>query len=375
MKVLHLIDSEGLYGAEKMLLTLVGGQRNSGVDACILSSTNNAEVRKPLVQTAKEQGLPVIEWLMKDGLNFFQALKIVSYAKENNFSVLHAHGYKFDILMGLIPLFIRKLPLVCTLHGYLSSDKFTKLWLYQQVDRRVVAKAQATVFVSHAMTQRDEFKELPIKNKHVIYNGIQFDYTKSGNKSPLLEKIYPSKEIDGLHIIVAVGRLSPEKGFNDLIKAFSIIYPENPNLRLLILGEGEEREGLETLIKELGLIAVVSLPGFVDDVASIIKRSDLLVMSSYTEGMPITLLEAVVENIPVIATKVGGIPELLSDYKKAIMIEPGDSLGISGAVKDVLGNEDMKKWTDVSDVEEKFSCYQMVNGYLELYNSLGLNVS
>lgn len=374
MKVLHLIDSEGLYGAEKMLLTLVGGQRLAGLDAHILSSTNNAEVCKPLAQAAKKQGLPVIEWFMKDGLNFFQALKIVGYAREKKFSVLHAHGYKFDILIGLIPLFIRKLPLVCTLHGYLSSDKFTKLWLYQQVDRRVVARAQATVFVSHAMTQREEFKELPIKNKHVIYNGIEFDYTKSGNKPPLIEKIYPSKEADGLRIIVAVGRLSPEKGFSDLIKAFSIIYPENPNLRLLILGEGEEREGLESLIKELDLIAVVSLPGFIDDVVSIIKKSDLLVMSSYTEGMPITLLEAVVENVPVVATKVGGIPELLGDYEKAIMIEPGDSLEISGAIESVLGDDNMQKRTDVSDIEEKFSCLKMVNGYLELYNSLGLNV-
>ena len=372
MKVLHLIDSEGLYGAEKMLLTLVDGQRLSGVDAHILSSTNNTEVCKPLVQAAKKQDLPVIEWFMKDGLNFFQALKIVSYARENNFSVLHAHGYKFDILIGLIPLFIRKLPLVCTLHGYLSSDKFTKLWLYQQVDRRVVARAQATVFVSHAMTQREEFKELPIKNKHVIYNGIHFEHAKSGNKPPLLEKIYPSKEVDGLRIIVAVGRLSPEKGFNDLIKAFSIIYSENPNLRLLILGEGEEREGLESLIKELGLIAVVSLPGFVDDVASIIKKSDLLVMSSYTEGMPITLLEAVVENVPVVATDVGGVPELLGDYGKAIMVEPGDSLGISGAIEHVLGNDDMKKWADVSDIEEKFSCSEMVNGYSAVYKALGI---
>jgi glycosyltransferase involved in cell wall biosynthesis len=370
MKVMHMIDSAGLYGAEKMLLDLVTEQQQIGLSPVILSSTNNSQI-KPLVEEAKKRGLETIEWKMKDGLNIVQALKILRYAKNNNVSVFHSHGYKFNILMGLLPSGVRKIPLVSTVHGYLKANKFSKLWLYQWVDRWFLSRAEAAVFVSHAMLKQPAFYSLKINNPQVIYNGIDLNGKQiDDQKSTRLSDLVSNFDSADLRIIGAVGRLSAEKGFDDLVEAFSKLYRSNNSFRLLIVGEGPERDRLQTLIDQRGLSEVVRMPGYINYFSTNFSQLDVLVMSSHAEGMPITLLEAVGANCPIVATQVGGIPEVLEAYPKAKMVPPNAPGKLAFAIKAILVDQSFREKADLENFKLKFSSRSMAENYIQIYRSV-----
>ena len=130
LKVLHLIDSGGLYGAEKMLLSLVKEQLKTGLEPMILSAGELDVIEKPIEAEAKRLGLPVIPWRMKPGLNLKESFKILRWAKKNRYDLLHSHGFKFNVLLGIYPERVRKIPMIATLHGYVYAPRFSKLWFY-----------------------------------------------------------------------------------------------------------------------------------------------------------------------------------------------------------------------------------------------------
>jgi hypothetical protein len=107
LKVLHLIDSGGLYGAEKMLLSLVQEQLKQGLDPMILSAGEPGTDEKPIEAEARNKGLPVTAWRMAPGLNLKESWKILKWAQDNKYQLLHSHGFKFNVLLGMYPAWIR----------------------------------------------------------------------------------------------------------------------------------------------------------------------------------------------------------------------------------------------------------------------------
>ena len=124
IKILHLIDSAGLYGAEKMLLTLASEQVKQGFQPTILSANEGSDDENPLETEAIKLGLPVKRWTMDAGLNVTATRHILDWSKRNHYDVMHTHGYKFDILVGMSSKRAREIPLVCTVHGYTIAPFF-----------------------------------------------------------------------------------------------------------------------------------------------------------------------------------------------------------------------------------------------------------
>ena len=147
IKVLHLIDSGGLYGAEKMLLALVSEQIKHGIEPMIFSVGEPGIGPKPLEVEASRSGLPVTPWRMKPGFNLMEALKIMRWATDHDYSLLHSHGYKFDILFGLLPIKIRGLPIISTVHGYVKAKFPRKIWFYELLDRIALRSVDHVIFV------------------------------------------------------------------------------------------------------------------------------------------------------------------------------------------------------------------------------------
>lgn len=141
-------------------------------------------------------------------------------------------------------------------------------------------------------------------------------------------------------LVTAVGRLDENKNFAMLIRAFSSIADEFPNTRLVIYGEGESRKKLEALIRENKMQDRISLPGVVSDVASHIESSKVFVLTSNTEGMPNSIMEAMALGIPVISTDCpcGGPAELIESGVNGILVPVGDAQKLSEALREVLGN-------------------------------------
>ncbi|WP_191965283.1 glycosyltransferase [Marinobacter halotolerans] len=371
LKVLHLIDSGGLYGAEKMLLALAKEQIRQGFEPMILSAGEHGVNEKPLEAEAKRLNIPVMPFRMKPGLNFKQAWKILRWAREQRYQLLHSHGFKFNVLLGMFPRNISRIPIVTTLHGYVHAPRFSNLWLYQQVDQLAIRRMKGVVLVGAAMK-----KEFPgkLSSGHavVIPNGLDLSALEMSSLALMDE---PFKSFFASHepVILGIGRLSKEKGFDRLISAFSEFKKDFPRSGLVIVGEGGCRQQLEELVSQLSVEEDVLMPGYCSYVPVLLRHSQALVMPSLSEGLPITLLEAMSLKVPVVASAVGEIPRVLSDGEGGTLLGNIEPDTISKAIKNIIANKTNScRQIKISHevVNKKYSSVAMSRNYLEFYKKV-----
>jgi glycosyltransferase involved in cell wall biosynthesis len=139
-------------------------------------------------------------------------------------------------------------------------------------------------------------------------------------------------------VLIAAGRLTWAKGYEDLISALELIVKEDKRIYCLIAGEGELRQKLEVQIRNSGLSEQILLLGYLPriDVLSLMEVSDIFIMPSRSEGTPIALLEAAALRKPILATSVGGIPEMLEDGKECILVSSGNLIELANAIKRLM---------------------------------------
>jgi len=372
VKILHLIDSGGLYGAERMLLTLVREQVAMGLSPMILSAGEPELAEKPLEVEARQLGLPVKAWRMAPGFNLWGAQELIRWARQEEYQLMHSHGYKFNVLMGMWPESLRKIPLITTLHGYVRARRFTKAWMYEGLDRLVLAQMCQVVLVSEAIRFQIP-KRLARSNRvSVIMNGLNTVSTCQAAATPLLPMLDTFLPDRG-PLILGVGRLSPEKGFDRLVDAFREFHSQYPNSALIIVGEGRERPRLEQQIADYGLTNYVRLPGYVAEVASLMKRASVLCIPSLTEGLPIALLEAMSLGVPVVASDVGEIGNVLGQGEGGLVFRYESPLALAdtliAAINDRSTTESRIRWSK-QRVEEDFSGRAMMEHYLNIYRQV-----
>lgn len=371
IKVLHLIDSGGLYGAEIMLLTLVEAQIKSGLRPVILSAGTPGIEEKALEAEARKRNLPVKVVRMKAGINLLKAWKILSYAKKEGFDVLHSHGYKFNILIGMFPCFVRRIPLMATLHGYTYANGFSLIQLYQRVERKMLEYIDGIVFVSDKIKNNPMLEGFSKQKEKTIFNGIDAEKVIQSSNDPSavkLSDIFHDYTEDNIYI-GAVGRMSEEKGFDLLIDAFMLLADRFPRLHLVIVGEGPLRRKLEEKVICAGIGDRVKMPGFIRPVYAILKGLDGLVISSYTEGLPITLLESCILNLKIVATDVGSISAVLDGYKGCSIVEAGNVEMLADSISDLIINNSNADSNEGWDAE-RFSAQTMCNEYTSFYKEL-----
>lgn len=364
MKVLHLIDSGGLYGAEKMLLALLNQQVGTHIQPILLSCGDLGQETKAIEQAAIEHGLEVISWRMKSGLNLAGMRQIIAWAKAQKIDVFHTHGFKFNVLFGLIPKpFRRQFKWVVTVHGFIPAKPFSKGAVYQWLDKKVSQLSDRLCLVSPAMLAIAEFKHH--KRTSVILNGIDSETQAIKHKAKLATA--PLK-------LLCIGRLSPEKGMNDLIEAIAILQQRGiTNLGLTIMGDGPLKPALIQQISALKLEQKVTLAGFVDQPTKYLLEYDVLVMPSLTEGIPITLLESMREKLPIIASAVGGIPFILGqDYPFLTIPADVNNLADNIATFSHTGHGEIKSLVDKNQKRfvDSFTAEQMHDNYLAVYENL-----
>ena len=378
-----------------MLLNLVAEQIKMGLKPTIASIGKKGISEKAIETEALERGFAVKKFRMSPGPNFVGALEILRYARQKVFDLMHCHGYKGNIMFGLMPRRLRGIPIVTTLHGYTSTGNgFNRMRLYEWLDSKSLKYIDAVVLVSKAMKSHFRIRKLDQTKVHVIHNGIpiQEKPIDESNNQPfndsttqqfilstiqskdlanqpfnqnnqsllqfnnLVNQPFNQYDCPPSHLlnlsssitagldqdiiefcqksftIGSIGRLSPEKGYLCLVEAFRKALEDFKDLRLVIIGEGEERKILEKRIAELNLENRVLLPGYRKDAKRYLGLFDVFVLSSLTEGLPITLLEAMQERVPIIATKVGGIPDVLEQGKAGLLIQPGKSRELYSAI-------------------------------------------
>jgi glycosyltransferase involved in cell wall biosynthesis len=220
-----------------------------------------------------------------------------------------------------------------------------KVRLYERLDKLVLRWVDAVVCVSQAQAAKVRRCGVPESRIHVIPNAI--DTERFRNVDPTgraeLESLFGDSLPERSLLVGAAGRLSPEKGFDILISAASQVVESIPNARFLIFGEGALRVPLEQQIKQLGLESHIKLVGFRQDLDRLLPHLDLFVQSSHTEGMPNVLLEALAAGVPIVATEVGGTPEVITAGWNGELVLPGSIEQLSTAILKSLLDRDIRR--------------------------------
>ncbi len=370
MKICHIIDSGGLYGAEIMLFNLILQQKKMGLKPILCSIGTFEDDVKLIESEARKLGVEVFAYRMKNGLNFVGAKRLVNKLRLRGVELLHLHGYKPDILFGYMPKKYIGIPIVTTLHGWTSSKLISRKSLYAWLDSFSLKYLDAVVVVNGVMQEIERLKKRKLKNIHVIENGIQPYDINSVNKKCFdaeLEDYSKSKIVVG-----AIGRLSEEKGFEYLIDAVKILSKKIDKLRLVIIGEGDNRARLYKRIVDNNIESSVLLTGYKKHASDYFAYFDVFVISSLTEGLPITLLEAMNSKTPIVATRVGGIPGVLKK-SGGILVNPKSAEELADAIEQVLSNNACAKQMIEFSYKEfiiNYSSMKMAKKYFNLYKQL-----
>lgn len=369
MRILHLIHSEGVYGAELILLYLAREQQLRGHQVTVGSMRDPGTPPTPFETLAAAYGVSVAPLRIAARPTPQVRGQLLRCARDVQAQVLHSHGYKANILLGLVPGGARP-PAVTTLHGWTTSQGFSRLRLYEWLDRQAIGRLEAVVVVARSMLELPALRALAPAKRHLIENGIPPRATRLADLAAQSVPAPPAALLEFVRrapTLLAIGRLSAEKNFAQLIEAFGRARSQGGAAhQLLIMGAGPEREALARQIGALGLTSSIQLGGYLAGADRLLGQAAGFVMSSLTEGMPLVLLEALQWHVPILATSVGAIPDLL-EGGAGRLVPPGDLVALTTGLAQLMQTRVPET---VGAAEARYSSARMAQRYLDLYEAI-----
>lgn len=331
VKVLQLISSGGYYGAENMLLNLCASQQKAGCQNSLMIFYNVHAPNVEFYERARRRGLSVRMVHCQGRADWRAVRQIEECIQEDGIQLLHTHGYKAD-LYGYVAARRSGKPIVATCHNWLGGT--AALGIYNRLDRMALKRFHGLAAVSDSVAQRLLASGVPARKIRTIANGIDVQKFESARPSLVLNFDYSK-------VIGMVARLDLQKGFEYLLRAARELCGAFPELKVVIVGEGPDRNEIERMIQRLGLLSNVILAGQHSDMPAIYAAMDIFVLPSLNEGLPMTILEAMAARKPVIATRVGAIPKVIQDGETGLLVDPADSDGLRNALARLLADSDL----------------------------------
>ncbi|MBF0503850.1 MAG: glycosyltransferase [Candidatus Omnitrophica bacterium] len=366
IKVLHLVSSGGLYGAEQVMLTLAGCK--DGVIHVIGALNNQHNPNLEIIEDAEKRNLNTAVFESRGRIDFNTVKQVSDFVLKNNINIIHTHNYKAN-LIGALAAHNSGKKWVATLHGWTKTDH--KLRWYENIDAFILKYADKTICVSDINFQDLLSRRFSPSRLALIFNGIDLDRFPKTAGIPQLKS---ALNIPNNNTIIAiVGRLSPEKGHEVLFNAFGQVIEHHPDVKLLVVGDGPLRNKLEDKIKNLNLSRSVFFTGVRKDMADIYGICDILVNASYTEGLPMTILEAMASKVAVIATRVGAVDQVIQNGKNGLLIAPDDHHALIDALSQLI--QDPQKRQHLiqeahNTVRNSFSNKIMFDNYKKIYKEV-----
>jgi glycosyltransferase involved in cell wall biosynthesis len=254
--------------------------------------------------------------------------RLAAYIRRERVDVLHAHMFGSNF-WGTVIGRLAGVPVVIA-HEHTWS--FEGEPLKRLLDRELIARwSDAFIAVSRADRRRMiEIERIPFERIRFIPNGIASRAPTRGHD------LRAELGVGSGPLVGAVGALRPQKGYDVLIQATAHLREDHPDLHVLITGDGPEKARLEALISELGLGDTVLLLGRRLDVPDLLAELDVAACASHFEGSPLAVMEYMEAGLPIVATRVGGVPDLIEDGVHGLLVEPGDPAGLAMAIGDLL---------------------------------------
>ncbi|HEU4927002.1 MAG TPA: glycosyltransferase family 4 protein [Vicinamibacterales bacterium] len=357
---LHVDTARSWRGGQNQVLVTVLGLRALGHRTVLVAHPTGELLRRA------EEGLDLIPLAPRAELDLAAAWRLSRVVKQLKPDIVHAHD-PHGVAMASIALSMSTQPRTPRLVASRRVDFHMRQsalsrWKYRQVECFICA--------SDAIRQIVVSDGIPRSRTVTVHEGIDLGHVAAAPRAELHKELWLPHDAP---LVGNVAALVPHKGQRYLVDAAGLVLPKQPDARFIIAGEGELRPQLEHQIRQHHLEKHVILAGFRSDILSLHKAFDIFVMSSVTEGLGTSILDAMACGKPVVGTTAGGIPEVVADGETGLLVPPRDPRALADAITRLLSDRALRERmgaAGVARVRERFSAEIMVKKTLEVYERL-----
>jgi glycosyltransferase involved in cell wall biosynthesis len=351
-RVLYVLTSLDVGGAEQSLLETVSLINRDRFEPIVCSLISGGTLRDSYLR----RGIPVVEFGVKPGFAEAQGLRLIGLLRRSRPDVVHSRLILSNLWARLGRLSGAKV--ICEERG-LADQRPRAMTLLNRLSQPLctmnVANSHA---VAHRMRHRDR---IPPDRLRVIYGGVD------------CVRFLPAARAARSFDIVSVTRLEHYKGVFDLVDAFRLVRQARPDVTLSIVGDGSQRSSLERHVSALGLAGAVTIWGHEPDVLPRLHEARVFALSSHEEGLPNAVIEAMSCALPVVATHVGGTPELVVDRVTGHLVPPRNAPALAAALLHYLDDPAQAELHGAAGRDRAVRCFDLrvtANAYVSLYKEL-----
>jgi glycosyltransferase involved in cell wall biosynthesis len=362
IKVVQVLATGTNGGAQEHLLSLVTRMEASRYDVSVVALSAGSTVRK-----LQRAGIAVL--VIDDPDDSIAVGALAAYLAEARADVVHAHMYRAETVATRAVIALgeagqRRPYLVATIHSSRVRSHEDQAHLRELTPHmdRLIAVSRA---IEHKLVD-EQRTSVPVS---LVYNGVDLQRYDEQEACCTLPEEYGMEP--GSQIVGVVGRLEPEKGHPTLLEAWPAVLRAVPDAYLLIVGEGSRRDTLEAQARELRIAHRVVFTGRRDDMPAVTAALDVAVLPSYREAQGMVILEAMALSRPVVASHVGGIPEMIQDGVTGLLVPPHDAEALAGAIIRLLTDHPLADTIGRAGhdmVHERFCIELMVNAIQSIYD-------
>lgn len=369
INVLYIIWSLGLGGAERVVINLAKGLDKTKFNPMVCCLNDKGEFAVEL----EERGIPVIALNKRLGIDIAVIGKLISVIKERNIQIVHTHLWGANF-WGRIAAKMAGVPVIIATEHNVDT---WKSWFNFALDRWLSRSTDKIIAVSNKVKEFYQSKGINPKKIAVIYNGVDIAKgeerrAKIDSRSSILDYRKEFNIKNDETMLAIIGRLVEQKGHRYLFEALNMLNGKY-KVRLLVVGNGPLLQELQQRAMSYDLSAKIIFTGLRKDVPDLLKITDILVLPSLREGLPMVALEAMAVGKPIIATNVGGTPEVVLDGQTGILVPPGNPTALADAIDRLIENRNLTKKlgeNGSSRVKELFSVEKMTRETEQVYHQL-----
>ncbi len=371
MRVAHIIKVTRISGAERHLLLLLQGLRAADVDAHLVILVEETRPMDDMMQEARQRDIPARRLVISHDFDVGLPLRLRRVLRQIRPELVHTHLIHADLYGGLAAKMAGVRAVVSSRH---NDDQFRYHPLWRRVSPWLWKMTSAGIAISGAIQAFSvEVEGAPTDKVQVVRYGMEHRWITDEILCDARAKLVAELGLASDALLLGmVCRIVEQKGIAYALQAFSRLQDRFPEAHLIIAGDGELTDALKAASRELGIAERVHWLGWRSDGADLIGAFDILLLPSLWEGFGLVLLEAMSRRVPVIASRVSAIPEVVVDGETGILVEARDVPALADAMSRLLGDRALRQHMGLlgaARLEAHFSIKRMVSGTLEVYRN------
>lgn len=372
LTIVWIIDALGMGGAERLMEPYL---KYLNKDQFLLRvCTLQEKEGNPMANHIRKLDIPV-DMVPIRRLRDPKAIPVlVRYLRRHEVDIVHTQ-LEFSNTLATLAARWQSIPTICTLHTFdrpvVGSKSFWRIrlmwWVLDHYCQRIIA-------VSEGLRQYYLHQAGFAPDKIVtLYNGINVE--NFANTTPNTRQALRShwQIHEDTQLILTIAVLRPPKGIQHMLAALPLILAEQPNTRYIIVGDGEHKQALEALVSELNISDNVIFAGMRQDIPQILAAADLFVLPTLDDALPTVLIEAMAAQKPIVASEVGGVPELVEDGRNGLLVTPANPEALAAACLKLMNNQVLAKTMGIEGgniAQDKFDIQKQVAALSEIYEGL-----